>query len=348
MNSSTSGPATSGQLPGVGHAVWFDAERQAVIREEPVNPPGDDEVTVRATISLISQGTEMQVYRGQISPETDLGLETCRGTFGFPVKYSYQVMGVIEAAGANVPYKPGDLVFANHPHQDRFTMRYNPTLIYRLPDDIDPEVAVFSNLACVALNSVLDVPIRIGDVVVVFGHGVVGTFSALFARKTAGRLIVVDPLPDRRQRALANGADAAVTPEELPAVLAELSNGRGADVAIEASSAPAALQQAVLATGQEGTIVVISYYGTRTVGLTLAPEFHFRRQRIVSSQVSSLGSGLQPRWDFPRRMGVVFDQLQVLPVQGMITHRFALADAPKAYEFVDTRANETLGVVFTY
>jgi threonine dehydrogenase-like Zn-dependent dehydrogenase len=290
----------------------------------------------------------MQVYRGQISAETDLGLETCAGSFAFPVKYAYQVVGVVDAVGPDVPYRPGDLVFARHPHQDLFTMRNNPDLLFKLPSNMDPEVAIFANLADVALNALLDVPIRLGDVVVVFGQGIVGTFCGLFARKSAGKLIVVDPLADRRQRALRLGADAAVTPEDLPAVVSTLTNGRGVDVAIEASSAPPALQQAIMATGQEGTIAVVSYYGTRPVTLTLAPEFHFRRHRIVSSQVSSLGSGLQPRWSFGRRMNVVLDLLAKLPVKEMVTHHFDLADAPAAYEFVDMRANETLGVVFDY
>lgn len=331
-----------------GRSVWFEQQRTAALREEPVLPPKDDEVTVRARASLISQGTELQVYRGQISAETDLGLETCAGTFAFPVKYAYQVVGTVEAAGKDTPYKPGELVFARHPHQSLFTMRNNPDLIFKLPPGMDPEVAVFANLADVSYNALLDVPVRIGDAVLVFGQGIVGTFTALFARKTAGRLIVVDPLADRRRRALELGADAAITPEEIPDTVARLTNKRGVDVAFEASSAPPALQQAINATGQEGTVCVISYYGTRPVTLTLAPEFHFRRTRIVSSQVSSMGSGLQPRWDFVRRMDVVLEEIQKFPLKDFVTHRFDLADATEAYQFVDTRADETLGVVFRY
>lgn len=331
-----------------GHSVWFDSVRRAVVHEEPVDPPRADQLTVRARASLISQGTEMQVYRGQISADTDLGLETCAGTFAFPVKYAYQVVGEVVAAGSEVPFAVGDRVFARHPHQDLFTMRYNPELIFRLPDDLETDVALFANLADVALNALLDVPVRIGDAVLVSGQGVVGVFCALFARRTAGHLIVVDPLAARRERALAFGADQAVHPDDAAEAVRVATNGRGVDVAIEASSAPAALQQAIMATGQEGTIVAVSYYGTRPVTLTLAPEFHFRRHRIVSSQVSSVGSGIQTRWDFGRRMDTVLWLLGQLPVKEMITHRFALAKAPEAYEFVDTRADETLGVVLEY
>jgi threonine dehydrogenase-like Zn-dependent dehydrogenase len=338
----TAGPTRTGR------AVWFDSQRHAVLHDDPVPAAGDDQITIRALRSLISQGTELQVYRGQISADTDLGLETCAGTFAFPVKYAYQVVGTVEEAGKDTPYRPGDLVFARHPHQELFTMRYNPDLIFKLPAGMDPDVAVFANLADVALNALLDVPVRVGDAVMVFGQGVVGTFTALFARKTAGRLIVVDPLADRRKRALSLGADEAIAPEEIPDTVARLTNDRGVDVAFEVSSAPPALQQAINATGQEGTVCVVSYYGTRPVTVTLAPEFHFRRTRVVSSQVSSMGSGLQPRWDFGRRMDVVLEEIQKLPLKEFVTHRFDLGDASKAYEFVDTRADETLGVVFTY
>ena len=331
-----------------GRAVWFSAERTPVVQSERVEHPGRDEFTVEALASLISPGTELQVYRGQISADTDLGLETCRGTFAFPVKYAYQVVGTVVEAGSDVPLTVGERVFARHPHQDLFTMRYDPDLVFSLPANMDTDVATFANLADVALNAVLDVPVRIGDVVVCFGHGIVGSFCAQYARLTAGHLIVVDPIATRRDLALANGADEAVAPEDALSAVMDASAGRGADVAIEVSSAPGALQQAIEVTGQEGTILVVSYYGSRAVPLVLAPEFHFRRHRIVSSQVSSVGSGLQPRWDFQRRLATVLARLADLRVPEMITHRFALDDAPDAYRLIDESPEETLGVLIDY
>ena len=93
---------------------------------------------------------------------------------------------------------------------------------------------------------------------------------------------------------------------------------------------------------------MVSYYGSRAVPLVLAPEFHFRRHRIVSSQVSSVGSGLQPRWDFQRRLATVLSRLEDLRVPEMITHRFALDDAPDAYRLIDESPEETLGVLLDY
>ncbi len=340
--------ADEGGWSRTARAVWFEAVRTAVVREEPVASPRSDQLTIRSIVSLVSSGTEMQVYRGQISPDTDLGLETCAGSFGFPVKYAYQVVGKVVEIGTEVPLRVGDLVFARHPHQDLFTMRYNPDLVFPLPPAMDPEVAVFANLADVALNALLDVPIRIGDAVVVFGQGIVGLFCTLFASKTAGHLIVVDPVAARRERGAEYGADCAVHPDDVAQAVFAATGGRGADVAIEVSGAPPALQQAIAVTGQEGVIVAVSYYGSRPVTLTLAPEFHFRRQRIISSQVSSVGSGLQTRWNFRRRMDTVLSLLGNAVTSGMISHRFPLSAAPRAYELLDTNPGDALGVLLQH
>jgi threonine dehydrogenase-like Zn-dependent dehydrogenase len=64
--------------------------------------------------------------------------------------------------------------------------------------------------------------------------------------------------------------------------------------------------------------------------------------------VSSVGSGLQPRWDFPRRFDVVLSRLGELNVESMISHRFSLADAPEAYRLIDQSPGETFGVILQY
>jgi threonine dehydrogenase-like Zn-dependent dehydrogenase len=290
----------------------------------------------------------MLVYRGDIPADDDLGLETCAGSFGFPVKYAYQIVGEVEAVGDGVPLAPGDLVFARHPHQERFTMRYDSWLIFKVPSHLAPERTIFANLLDVALNCNLDVPIRHGDVVVVFGQGIVGSLIAQLAGRTAGRVVVVDPAAKRREIALTWGAHAAVAPEQALDTVLELSDGRGADVAIEASGSPAALQSAIVATGQEGTITAVSFFGGRTVPLVLSPEFHYRRHRLISSQVSTVGSGLQPRWSLERRMATVFDLLADDRLQTPISHRLAFSDAPEAYRLLDEEPETTTGVALTY
>jgi threonine dehydrogenase-like Zn-dependent dehydrogenase len=331
-----------------GRGLWFTAARTAELLDEEVPAPRDDQVTIRALTSMVSAGTEMLIYRGQIPAEDDLGLETCAGSFGFPVKYAYQVVGEVVDAGASTRFQPGDRVFARHPHQDLFTMRDVSWLLFRLPAGLAPERAAFANLLDVALNCNLDVPVRHGDVVVVYGQGIVGSLTAQLARRTAGTLVVVDPVAARREFAVSWGADRAVAPEDAEATVAELTGGRGADICIEATGVPAALQSAIHTGGQEATIAVMSFFGGKTVPLVLSPEFHYRRQRIISSQVSTIGSGLQPRWSMERRMEYALTLLAGPVLQTNVTHTFPFDRAPEAYRLLDEDAASAMGVLLTY
>jgi alcohol dehydrogenase len=329
-------------MTSTSRAVWFTGPRRIELRETPVPPPGDEQITVRATRSLISAGTEMLVYRGDTTPG-DRMPPTSEGTFPFPTKYGYQTVGRVVAAGARSGYAEGDRVFARHPHQDVFTIVALPTLVTRVPDDVADSAASFLNLTRVALTGVLDVPVRPGEVVVVFGQGVVGMMCARIAGLNAGTVIVVDRYPKRRRQAMAYGAHAAVEPGEVAAVVAELSRGRGADVVYEASGAPAALQSAIEIAADRGEVVAISLYGKHEVPLRLAPEFHFRRLRITSSQATD-----QPRWDWVRRTEASFDLLARLDTADMVSATVPFGHAADAYDLVDRDPANVLGVLLDY
>ena len=336
--------------------VWFTGPREIELRSEELRAPGEGEVLLEGVTSLISAGTEMNVYRGDIGSAEELVLPTSRGDFPFPVQYGYQVVARVAERGPGVAdLAVGDHVFAVHGHQDAFVMPVSVPgaagprqIVTRVPDGVSPERAAFQNLLAVALNGLLDQPVRFGDVALVSGLGVVGSFAGWLARRTAGALVLVDPLAARRERAAWIGADAVVAPEDAVAAVLELSGGRGADVAVEASGAPRALQTAIGATGHEGTIVVLSYYGTREVPLVLSPEFHYKRQRIVSSMVATVGSGLQPRWDRARRTAAAFELLRGIDVAPLVSHRLPFAEAAEAYRLVDESPADTLGVLLEY
>ncbi len=290
----------------------------------------------------------MLIYKGEANPDEDLGLATARGSFKFPVKYAYQTVGRVVARGDRATVQIGDIVFCRHPHQDYFTMTSEGWLLAGVPEGLAPERAVFMNMLGVALNSQLDVPTRFGECVAVFGQGLVGSFCAQLARRSAGKLIVVDPIQSRREQALKWGADLALDPADAKEAIMEASEGRGADICIEATGAPRALQTAIESTAQEGTIVAISFFGQRVVPLVLSPEFHYRRLKIISSQVSSLGSGLQPRWTFARRDAAVFNVLLGDWLVTPVTHRLPLERAPEAYRILDEHPEQALGILLEH
>ena len=311
---------------------------------------GPREILVRAEISAISHGTEMLVYRGQVPPGTMLDLPTLSGSFGFPIKYGYASVGTVLETGGEVKdseARPGDRVFCMHPHQTAYIVPVE--LAWPLPAGLDAERAVFAANVETALNVLLDTPTRLGERVAVLGQGTVGLLIGLLARRNgAARVVVVDPFERRRTLALSLGADAALDPTTAtPDAISDLLGGRP-DLVYEASGSPAALQVAIEAVADDGTVTVSSWYGSKTVPLMLGGRFHRGRIHLRSSQVGRIAPELGNRWGYGRRRAAVLDLLAELPVERLISHRLAFEDAAEAYALVAGRPEETTQVVLTY
>lgn len=339
--------SVAGQV--VATSVWLAGPRAVELRREPLAAPGPGEVRVQAVASALSHGTEMLVYRGLVPPDLELDLPTLRGSFGFPIKYGYASVGRVVAAGPGAEgLEVGDLVFVHHPHQSEYVVP--AALAVRLPPGSDPEQAVFLANLETAVNALLDGAPRLGEHVVIFGQGVVGLLLTQLARRAgAGLIVAVEPIERRRELARAVGADLALPPgDDLARTIREATGGRGADLAFEASGNGAALGLAIESVAFQGTVVVLSWYGTKPVSLTLGGRFHRGRVRIVSSQVSTVDPALQPRWDRARRLALACDLLAELRLAPLVSHRFSLRRAAEAYRLVDEHPEKTVQVVLTY
>ncbi|MER6410105.1 alcohol dehydrogenase catalytic domain-containing protein [Streptomyces humidus] len=171
-----------------------------------------------------------------------------------------------------------------------------------------------------------------GDTVVVVGAGPVGLASAGIARLySPRRVVVVDLSPARLEAAARMGLEAAGSPGEL---VADLSEGPGADVVIEASGEPDgfALSTRVVRTG--GHIANIGMHG-RPVILHL--ESLWRKNVTIST--GQVDTSSTP-WLLERvRYGD-------LPVSGLVTHSFPLDRMEDAYRaFAHGPATGALKVV---
>jgi len=329
-------------------AIWMTGMRQITVRAEELPTLADDAVAVTALCSAISHGTEMLVYRGQVPPDLALDLPTLAGSFAFPIKYGYALVGEVTACGEAVTsHQVGDRVFVLHPHQTN--LQVSAAQAKRIPAGIAPTTAVLAANMETAINIVHDLRPALGDVVVVVGLGVVGLLVTwLLARQQLASLIGVDLIAERRALAQQLGADAVCAPADAAAVVAEATHGRGADGVIEVSGNPAALAGAVAVAGFEAQVVVASWYGTKAVTLDLGSHFHRSRIRLRASQVGHLAPDLLPRWDYARRMDVVWRQLAQFPAQLLISHHYHFSDAPQAYAVVDGGGSDVVQVVLHY
>src|SRR5437667_11732516 len=95
------------EVAGTGRAVWFTAPRTVEVRTHGVRRPGQGEVLVAGRCSLISPGTEMLVYRGQIRRDQPAGVPTVEGSFAFPVTYGYQVVARVVESAPETTVAPG-------------------------------------------------------------------------------------------------------------------------------------------------------------------------------------------------------------------------------------------------
>jgi 2-desacetyl-2-hydroxyethyl bacteriochlorophyllide A dehydrogenase len=328
-------------------ALWFTAPRTAELRSERVPRPESGEVRVRTIASAISHGTEGLVYRGEVPTDLPLDLPTLAGDFSFPIKYGYASVGRILDTGVE-HLSPGDLVFVHHPHQDTFVVPAD--LPVRLPAGVEPTVGLFFANLETALNVIHDTPVHLGETALVFGQGVVGLLvTQLLKLAGAGKVLIVEPLKKRRELALEVGADEAFKPgEDLRGRVLAATAGRGADVAVEVSSSGAALQAAVDAVATEGTVVVASWYGTKSVTLSLGSHFHRGRVRLRSSQVGQMNPEISSRWDLARRTEAVLGLLPQLCLKELVSHRIPFEEAPEAYRIVDESPHEAVQVVLIH
>jgi threonine dehydrogenase-like Zn-dependent dehydrogenase len=332
----------------MNEAVWFSAAGRVELRDEPLAAPASDEVRVAALASAISHGTERLVLQGGIEPTLPLDLPTLRGSYGFPLKYGYALVGRVTAVGSAVDdLQPGRLVAALHPHQR--TAQLPRALVMPLPELADPLLGVFYANTETALTIVHDAAPRIGDIVAVSGLGTVGLLTAQLLLRSGAQVIGIEPNPVRGQLAQQLGVSCVLTPgPQLSDELRQLSGGRGVDSIVELSGQPAAAGPLLEGLCSEGTLLVAAWYGRREVALPLGGHFHRGRLRIRSTQVGGLPPETQPRWDRQRRSALVAELLTQLTLAPLISHRFDIRDAAAAYQVLLAGSADVTQIVLTY
>uniref|UniRef100_Q01PH7 Alcohol dehydrogenase GroES domain protein n=1 Tax=Solibacter usitatus (strain Ellin6076) TaxID=234267 RepID=Q01PH7_SOLUE len=157
-------------------------------------------------------------------------------------------------------------------------------IMYRLPDSLSYEQAALIEAVSVAVHAVNLTPVRLGDSAVVVGSGMIGLL-AMQAAKHAGctRVIAVDPDEGRLRLAIGAGATDAINPKSTDAAAAirELTEGRGADLAIECVGATDPIRTAIAGVRKGGAVTLVG---------NVAPEIEFPLQSVVTRQIRLQGS----------------------------------------------------------
>ena len=122
------------------------------------------------------------------------------------------------------------------------------TGLFKVPPDMaDEEAAPLMCAAATVAGGLERVGVQSGDTLLIQGAGMLGLYAAAMAKERgAASVIVTDVIDARLARARRFGADrtinvAGIAEDALVEQVRQLSNGRGADVAVEVSGSPAAI-----------------------------------------------------------------------------------------------------------
>lgn len=134
-------------------------------------------------------------------------------------------------------------------------------LNHKVPSELKIEhAALIEPLAC-SMHAVRRGNIEFGDTVVVAGCGTIGLGIVAYARqKSPAAVVAVDLSDDRLARAKKLGATHTLNPraQDVPQCVWDMTDGYGCDVYIEATGAPASVEQGLRALRKAGTFVEFS------------------------------------------------------------------------------------------
>jgi threonine dehydrogenase-like Zn-dependent dehydrogenase len=213
-----------------------------------------------------------------------------------------------------------------------------------------------------------------GETVLILGLGPIGEMSTRIAQhRGAGRVLAVDPVPDRIARARAHGVEVFDLDEhdDLPGAVRDATDGRGPisvidAVGMEAHGAPVgklahrlagllpdaaarkviekaaidrlgALHMAIELVQRGGTVSLSGVYGGAISPMPLVQMF--------DKQINvRMGQANVKRW-IGNLLPLVGDDADPLGVEDFATHRLPIEDAPRAYEIFQKKQDGAFKVL---
>jgi predicted dehydrogenase/threonine dehydrogenase-like Zn-dependent dehydrogenase len=353
------------------------------IQEVPVLGVGRGQLLIATSCTLVSAGTERMlvefgksgwIAKARQKPDkvrmvldkikTDGLMPTVEAVFSKldqPLPLGYCNVGRVAKVGAGeTSFKVGDRVISNGKHAEVVSVPFN--LCAKVPDSVSDESAAFTVLGSIALQGIRLVQPTLGETVVVTGLGLVGLLTVQLLVAHGCRVLGLDF--DSAKLALAKQFGAEVVDlaagQDPVAIATAYSRGRGVDAVIvtAATKSSEPMHQAALMCRKRARIVLVG-----VTGLELSRDDFFKKE--LTFQVSaSYGPGRYDpnyeekgqdypigfvRWTEQRNFEAVLDMMadDRMDVRPLISHRFQIDEAHKAYELVGG-SGPSLGILLEY
>ena len=233
-----------------GRRIAITAPQEAVVEEfEVPTSVGAHELLMRVHYSLISPGTELGGYNALHRKK--------------PSNPGYTAVGEVVEVGpgqddslkGKVAYVFPHIEDCSHCHASHKVVKAGG-LVLPIPEALDPKQACFARIVNIALTPYRNTEPKTTGSALVIGLGLVGNMIGQVGRILGFQAIGMDFNAARRRRAMESGFDAVVDPEDRDPVEAvkELTDGRGANLTVNATGRTGAFLTAIQATADGGEI----------------------------------------------------------------------------------------------
>ena len=323
---------------------------RGVVRVEPCAKPEPraGEVLIETRATLVSTGTELTALMAAYPPDS-----IWQRMFPFPVRPGYDNVGEVVALGDGVaPEWLGRRAASLQPHA-RFVTAAADTC-RPVPEDVSAERAAFFTIAEIVMNGVRRSRLTWGEVVVVYGAGLLGQLTAQVCLQAgASAVVVVDVAPARLRLLPDDPRLHALDPRasDVAGAVRELTRGRMADVVFEVTAEPGLLEQQIGVLREQGRLVVLSSpRGPVTIDLhdhCVAPSISIIGAHNMSHPKAAT---LADPWVPQRHCELFFDLLRqgVLDVDRLLSERIPYRDAPALYDQLQRDRSGLMGVVLRW
>ncbi|MBN1345934.1 MAG: zinc-binding alcohol dehydrogenase [Phycisphaerae bacterium] len=320
----------------------FTGKQQATIEDFAPAPVGSSSVAVETMYSLISTGTEGIVYNRLFGKGTHWD-----NWVTYPFYPGYATVGQVLDVGADVEsLAVGDMVASLHPHASYHVAFADE--FHRVPSDVPIKHATWIAFTRVAFVGTRAAGYELGGDVLIIGAGPVGQMAVRWAN-TCGlsTIIVVDRVQGRLDMAVKGGATHLIAEPVDRCREAVTSGNKGAlpRIVMDTTGNARVFESALGLARDRGRVVLLGDTGTPSEQ-RLTSDVLRRGLTIVGAHGAHLADEESGHRVSELFLGLVrsgrFD------LSDLITHEFLPEDYDAAYNLINTRREETMGVLFDW
>jgi threonine dehydrogenase-like Zn-dependent dehydrogenase len=239
-----------------------------------------------------------------------------------------------------------------------------------LPDGFDPLLGIWvSKMGPICMNGILyaaDDTTRMtvqslkdclaGQRVAVFGAGMIGLLTGLFAKWAgASEVVIVDSIAERLDTAAKLGLTPLVASVRVPEDIkekwvAEDAMNTGADIVFQCTGSNYLLQQAFESLREQGVVIDLGFYQQGANHVMFGKEFHHNRLRHICAQIGALPRHQQKDWTKLRLSEETIAFMQEhgpLLKEHLVTHVVPLSKGQEIFDALAARDPSMLQVVLT-